>query len=104
MGGRGSSGSTYAGVSINIAGKQKSYYLRNGRLQNSQTLEFMPGDGKNLLKTLISKGGKPLSTKQIREIEKKEMEERAKVPDYETGNPFRERGRRKLVYRPRRSR
>jgi hypothetical protein len=87
MGGRGSSGSTYTGDSINIAGKQKSYYLRNGRLQNSQTLEFMPGDGKSLLKTLISKGGKPLSTKQIREIEKKEMGRTGKGPRLRNREP-----------------
>lgn len=54
--------------------------------------------------TLISKGEKRLSTKQVREMEKKRWEEREKVPDYETGNPFGECGRRKLVYRSRRSR
>lgn len=104
MGGRGSSGGSYFGVTINIGGKQKSYFLRNGRLQDSQTLKFMPGNGEALLKKLVQNGGNPLLKKQISEMMKKRAEEREKVPDYETGNPFGERGKGKLVYRPRRRR
>lgn len=49
-------------------------------------------------------GGSGRASKQVREMEKKRWEEREKVPDYETENPFGECGRRKLVYRSRRSR
>lgn len=102
MGGRGSAGGVYAGVTVNIGRKQKTYFLRNGKLQDSQSLQFIQGDGKSLLNKLVQSGGKPLSKKQVGEIVAKSAENRANVPDYELGNPFNEKGKKKLVYRPRR--
>lgn len=105
MGGRGaSSGIAVAGVTVSIRGKQETYYLRNGKLQNSHTLRFMPGDGKTALNKLVQSGGKPLTAKQVQRMTANRAEDRARTPDYETGNPFNERGKKKLVYRPRRSR
>lgn len=103
MGGRGGAGGVYAGVTVNIRGKQKTYFLRNGKLQDIQTLQFVQGDGKYVLTKLVQSGGKPLSKNQVQKITAKRTEERAKVPDYELGNPFNERGKKKLVYRPRKS-
>lgn len=103
MGGRGGAGGVYSGVTVNIRGKQKTYFLRNGKLQDIQTLQFVHGDGKYFLTKLVQSGGKPLSKNQVQKITAKRTEERAKVPDYELGNPFNERGKKKLVYRPRKS-
>lgn len=102
MGGRGGAGGAYAGVTVNIRGKEKTYFLRNGKLQDSQTLQFVPGDGTNTLKKIVNSGGKALSAKQVRRMSKSRAEERARTPDYELGNPFGERGKKKSVYRPRR--
>lgn len=103
MGGRGGAGGAYAGVTVNIGRKQKTYFLRNGKLQDSQTLQFVPGDGKTVLDKFVQSGGHPLSKDQVKRITAKRTEERLKVPDYELGNPFNERGKKKLVYRPRKS-
>ncbi len=103
MGGRGGAGGVYAGVTVNIRGKQKTYFFRNGKLQDSQTLQFVQGDGKAVLNKLVQSGGRPLSKDQVKKIMTKRAEERSKVPDYELGNPFNERGKKKLVYRPRKS-
>lgn len=42
-----------------------------------------------------------LSKADVNKLRKQYLEDRANTPDYETGNPFGERGRGKTVYRPR---
>lgn len=102
MGGRGGSGGSYAGVSITRNGKTTTYILRNGQLQNAQTLSFMPNTNKETLSKMISAGGKALTNKDVKAMQEQRNKERANTPDYELGNPFGERGKKKLVYRPRR--
>lgn len=102
MGGRGGYGGTVAGVRITTNGATKTYFFRNGKLQNAETLQFIPNSSKSTLDKLISAGGTRLSKRQVSDIVKKRADDRAKTPDYELGNPFRERGKGKSIYRPRR--
>lgn len=71
---------------------------------NSETNRFLPGEGRELIKKMMQSGGTPLSKKQVEEQRKARAEYYQNKPDYELGNPFRERGLGKTVYRPRRRR
>lgn len=108
MGGRGASGrglKTGQGISMKLNGRQQTFWLDvSGKLRNLVTTKTIPG-GKEAAQKLIQSGkATVLSKEQVENMRAARFEERKNRPDYETGNPFHERGKKKLVYRPRRRR
>lgn len=104
--GSGSSGASMtvgSGISVNIRGRQRTYWLAaGGKLRDLQTAQALPGNGREIARKLIANGGTVLTKSQVEKMRKERQEERANTPDYELGNPFNERGRKKRVYRERR--
>lgn len=89
------------GIQMAICGKNRNFWLDSGgKLRDLERTTALPGDGKSLSKKLIKQGALILSKNQVEAIRQKRIDDRANTPDYETGNPFCERGKGKLVYRP----
>jgi hypothetical protein len=109
MGGRGGSGarlnvSNAGGVRTIINGRETVYAVRNGRLQNLQSLQFVQTkqSAQTAMKNMVERGATLLSKNEIKKITSSKAKARKNRPDYELGNPFRERGKGKTVWRQKR--
>lgn len=108
MGGAAKVGQIGSGIQYTFSnGKTKTYYITaDGSLRDIVSGEKANRDftGAETAKRMIESGnGTYLSKSQINELRNNRLEDRKNTPDYETGNPFGERGRGKTVYRPRRN-
>lgn len=109
-GGSANIGKTGTGVAIELNGKTRYYRITeaNSLLEisgRSSPLNTGRLSAKEFVKKMIDSGkGTYISKAEVKRRVEEKWGERKNRPDYELGNPFGERGRKKTVYRPRRRR
>lgn len=103
-GGSSNVGKVGTGIQRKINGTIHNYFVSNTGLLveiGGKPVKVGKLSGSQIAKTLVETGNAQfLSKKQVDAIIEKRNNR--KSVDYETGNPFGERGKRKTVYRPRR--
>lgn len=101
-------GEINTGISVKFSnGKVRNYYVTTNGLKEIRTLAPAPKSKglttkEQVIKMLENDNVKFLSKSAVKELLDEYHKGRKDTPDYETGNPFQERGKGKNIYRPKR--